>query len=143
VIRTLALVLVTGCLGSDPSLGDAHWNATPPDGVPSDTFTLAWAEHTATGFTVHTISNDEETHCSEARHVGAAGLTVVLTEAAGSTIGQVGVGAAAPAQITLGNRVYTAGTLDVTSVEDAIRATFDATTVGTSLTGGFSATLCN
>lgn len=141
----LLLALFSACT-DDPALGLASWSA--PTGLPSDQFTLAYAEQTGDTWTVHTVNYDEELHCSKARRVGNAGLTVELSKAAGDDVGQVPITVASldatqpDAHLELGSTTFDAGTIDVTAVGDAIVASFTATAGDVTVTGSFDATVC-
>lgn len=110
---------------------------------------LAYAEHGDQVWTIHTVGYDEELHCSEARDVGKAGLTVQLSDRAGTSPGSVPItmDALVPdeigAHLVIRSQTADRGTIEISTVDDAIHATFMATFGATTVTGWFDATICN
>jgi hypothetical protein len=148
-VRSLVLLILLSACSDDPALGDALWDAPVGAGVPSDGFTLAYAEHTGDTWTVHTVSYDEELHCSKARGVGNAGLTVELSNVAGDNIGEVPITVESlvpnqpGAHLELGTPTFDGGTIEVTGVGDAIEASFTAIAGDVTISGSFEATVCD
>ncbi len=148
LLRLLGLAaLASGCVGGDPSLGTASWNQQPS--ASDSLFTVAWAEHVGTQWTIHTFQFDQEVHCSA--RVDGGGLTAELSDVSGSTLGDAPVSneTLAPAfpgaHLKIGSIMYTSGAVTIEAVGPQISATFvvENTALGSTANGTFDATMCN
>ncbi len=147
-MRLAPLLLLAACAG-DPSLGGVDWSAPGNSNLDGISFMLAYAEHADQVWTIHTVGYDEELHCSEATVVGRAGLTVELSERAGTSLGSVPITtkALAPgglgAHLVINGQTADGGTIEISALDDAIHATFMATFGAETVTGWFDATICD
>jgi hypothetical protein len=142
----VGLAFAAGCM--DPDVGDAFWQSSPPGGVPDGSSMKSYSEPGSGGWIVKTVGYDGRISCGEVKDVAPGGLTAVLNDRALEARGEVPITAdpqvaeVASAQMTVGNRHYTSGTVTLTELDGTIDATFVATFEQTTLTGWFHATHC-